>query len=168
MAEHSEGMWLIGQPVLQIERFIISYTLTPLYLHGFLVKIICLTATCEMVVTVRSQRGMEKFACDGCLYVFGGLSEGDLSVKFWHHEKIGWCKARIHTRNGEVIKKISQHSHLPLTVKFVTGIKPWAEETAEGATEVICSCMCNLGSCYNSEKRNFTKNPNLSDKGEVN
>ncbi|XP_010004373.1 PREDICTED: general transcription factor II-I-like [Chaetura pelagica] len=110
----------------------------------------CLAATCEMDVTVRSQRGRAKFVCDGYLYVFDRPSRAGDGVKFWRCEQKN-CKARIHTRNGELIKMIHQHSHLPSPAnvevkKFLTGIKRRAEETLEGATEVINSCVSSLRS----------------------
>ncbi|XP_053144809.1 uncharacterized protein LOC128342022 isoform X2 [Hemicordylus capensis] len=114
-----------------------------------------LSANCEMDVTVLSQRGREKFACDGYLYVFDRHSAVDDSVKFWRCEQIGQCKARIHTRNGEVIKEINEHSHFPSAAnvevaRFVTGIKRRAEETVEDTTEVIHSCLSKVSSAVHA------------------
>uniref|UniRef100_A0A6P7FIM6 Uncharacterized protein LOC114330578 n=1 Tax=Diabrotica virgifera virgifera TaxID=50390 RepID=A0A6P7FIM6_DIAVI len=58
------------------------------------------------------------------------------------------CKARIHTKNGEIIKKVSLHSHDASVVdievaQIVTTIKRRAEDTMEGTIQVVNECLNN-------------------------
>lgn len=92
--------------------------------------------------TILSKRGKEKFAVNGFVYVFDTFSKSDIGVKFWRCDRRQMCKARIHTRNGEIIKEVNQHSHDSSAVnvevaQVVTKVKKRAAETTEGTIQVI-------------------------------
>lgn len=91
---------------------------------------------------ILSTRGKPKFSSDGFIYVFDALSKNDDEIRFWRCERRGTCKARIHTKNGEIIKKVNLHSHDASAVdvevaQIVTAIKRRAEDTMEGTIQVI-------------------------------
>lgn len=104
-------------------------------------------------MTVRSQRGREKFAIhvmNNFMYLIDSAKVRFL-LNFSVVEQIGLLKARIHTRNREVVKKIKQYSHFPLSanvqvVRFVMGIKQQTEKMVEGTTDVTHLCTSNLSS----------------------
>lgn len=98
---------------------------------------------------ILSKRGREKYRYDGHLYVFDKASKSDNSVKFWRCEQMGRCKARLHTKNGEVIKQLNLHSHGAAAVNVevaavITRIKRRAEETVENTSQVINECLANI------------------------
>ncbi|XP_070593082.1 uncharacterized protein [Erythrolamprus reginae] len=104
---------------------------------------------CKTDLTIRSKRGREKFASEGYLYVFDKKSVVDSCLTFWRCEQHDRCHARIHTRLGKVIKRIHDHSH-PASAQRVavahllSGMKQRAEETMEGPSEVIHTCLANV------------------------
>ncbi|XP_031338353.1 uncharacterized protein LOC116167424 [Photinus pyralis] len=101
-----------------------------------------------MDVEILSEKGKQKFTENGFIYVFDTFSKSDNSIKFWRCEKRKECKARVHTRNGEVLKKINDHCHDSSAVsvevaQVVTKVKKRAVETIEGTIQVINECMVN-------------------------
>uniref|UniRef100_A0A6P7GQI5 Uncharacterized protein LOC114340917 n=1 Tax=Diabrotica virgifera virgifera TaxID=50390 RepID=A0A6P7GQI5_DIAVI len=71
-----------------------------------------------------------------------------MKLKFGRCERRGMCKARIHTKNGEIIKKVNLHSHDASAVdvevaQIVTTIKRRAEDTMEGTIQVVNECLNN-------------------------
>lgn len=70
-------------------------------------------AACEMDVTVVS-KGREKNISGGYLYVFHKVSIVDSSLTFWHCEQCDKCRARIHTRLGQVVKRNQVAFPLPI------------------------------------------------------
>lgn len=64
-----------------------------------------------MEVQILTERGKEKCHHNGYLYIFDKISKSDISVKFWRYEQMGRCNARLHTKDGEVIKQLHSHSH---------------------------------------------------------
>ncbi|KAK4882924.1 hypothetical protein RN001_006243 [Aquatica leii] len=60
---------------------------------------------------IQSKRGVEKFTYNGFIYVFDKCSKGDDSLKFWRCERRGRCNARLHTRDGNVLKETANHAH---------------------------------------------------------
>jgi hypothetical protein len=76
------------------------------------------------------------------VYIFDKVSAKDDNLKFWRCEERGRCKARIHTFEGEVIKKLNVHSHdasaANVEVKsIISKIKIRSEETVESTNQVI-------------------------------
>lgn len=58
-----------------------------------------------------TQRGRECFVYDGFVFTFD-RSNVDGDIKFWRCQaKNVNCKARLHTRDGEVIKMMNVHNH---------------------------------------------------------
>ena len=47
---------------------------------------------------------------DGYIYVLDRLGADDIT-EFWRCERRRLCKARIHVANGEIVKRINEHSH---------------------------------------------------------
>jgi hypothetical protein len=97
---------------------------------------------------ILSIRGKEKFTTGGFIYVFDAASKNDETVKFWRCERKQMCKARIHTRDGEVIRKVNVHTHDSSAIdvevaQVVTKMKRRAEETNEGTVVVINECLRN-------------------------
>ena len=60
---------------------------------------------------VLTKRGKEKLAHNGFLYVFDKTSKADSEVKFWRCEQKNRCRARPHTKAGNVVKELNSHSH---------------------------------------------------------
>ena len=59
---------------------------------------------------IASNKGGRKFAHDGYLYDFDKPS-ADGETLFWRCKEKGRCKARIHTKNGDVVNTFGAHSH---------------------------------------------------------
>lgn len=102
-----------------------------------------------MKPAVLSKRGNEKFSYNGYLYVFDKVSKRDTSLQFWRCEEVGRCKGRIHTRAGEVVNEINNHSHPSSAAAIqvatvVTKMKRRAEETMEGTSVVINQCVIDV------------------------
>ena len=98
---------------------------------------------------ILSRQGKVKFQHEGYLYRFDRVSKSNDSVKFWrcHDEKI--CKARIHTLNGNVVRKINDHTHFASAVeiqveKVKTEARLRAQETLEPPNIIINKCLENI------------------------
>lgn len=101
---------------------------------------------CDQVL---SKRGKEKFTHDGFAYVFDKNSTKDDSLKFWRCEERGRCKARIHVKDGQVLKTVNSHTHDPSAVnievqRFTTKLKNRAETTVEVTNQIITECLLGL------------------------
>ncbi|KAK4876031.1 hypothetical protein RN001_012453 [Aquatica leii] len=88
---------------------------------------------------VVSQWVKNKFTADGYIYVFDKMSKDNVT-KFWRCEQKGRCKARLHTKGKEVIKKVNNHSHDTSAAKIekdkvITAIKRRAEDTVENTIQ---------------------------------
>ena len=99
-----------------------------------------------MADSVKSKRGREKFCHDGYIYRFEKHSKTQDQVKFWRCHEDGRCKARIHTLEREVIKKINEHTHPPSAVaieveKVLTDARDQAEITCELPSTIINKCI---------------------------
>lgn len=58
-----------------------------------------------------TQRGKECFIYENYVYTFD-RSSGDDDIQFWRCQAKSFnCKARLHTRNAEVIKIMNSHNH---------------------------------------------------------
>lgn len=101
---------------------------------------------------ITSKRGRRKFSDGGFLYVFDKTSSCN-SKKFWRcdHTIEGQqrCKARIHTQDDVVIKKINEHchgssaAHVEAAV-IKTSIKRRCEETMESTATIINHCASGI------------------------
>ena len=70
-------------------------------------------------------------------------------VQFWRCEKKGSCKARIHTIEGAVTKKVNEHSHESDTANIelaatITGVKRHAGDRLESTAGIINACCAEL------------------------
>ena len=93
----------------------------------------------EEVLTIR---GKEKFALNGFLYVCDKTNKTDNELKYWRCEKKNRCKARLHTKAGEVVRALNSHSHEACAAQvevalIKTKIKKRSEETLESPTVVV-------------------------------
>ncbi|GCC22540.1 hypothetical protein chiPu_0000928 [Chiloscyllium punctatum] len=64
-----------------------------------------------MADEVLTKHGKEMFAHNGLLYVSDKTSKVDSALKFWRCEQRHRCKARLHTKAGEVVRELNNHSH---------------------------------------------------------
>ena len=101
-----------------------------------------------MAMEVLTKRGKEKFAHNGFLYVFDKTSKTD-ELKYWRCEQKNRCKARLHTKAGEVVKELNSHWQeacaAQVEVALVkTKIKRRAEETFESPTVVVNECLTDI------------------------
>lgn len=95
-----------------------------------------------------SQRGRVKFTSDGYIYIFDRVG-ADQITKFWRCEKRRQCKARVHVKDGEIIKFVNVHSHAADAAQVekqqtITKLKSRAVETKEDTNQVITECLGNL------------------------
>lgn len=89
-----------------------------------------------------SQKGKRKFAHDGYLYVFGERSKKDPELLFWRCERKQFCKGRIHTKDGKVMKIIGLHTHDPSALKVeVAQVKTDLKRKAENRSWVTNSLV---------------------------
>lgn len=98
------------------------------------------------MATIVSKRQKEKFTSDGFIYIFDRMSACGSKI-FWRCERKDYCKARIHTQNGIVVKTINKHLHDSSAAKVevdlaVTRMKRRIEEeTPERTSQVIDACL---------------------------
>jgi hypothetical protein len=85
---------------------------------------------------VLTKREKNFFPHEGHLYWFEKSSSKDDSLKFWKcsHYRSSDCPARIHTRDGAVVKTLNDHTHAsdPIAIdvtKVRNSIKVRAKET---------------------------------------
>ena len=102
-----------------------------------------------MADNILTKRGKEKFTHNGFLYVFDKASKADSELKYWRCEQKNRCKARLHTKAGEVVLELNSHSHeacaAEVEVALVkTKIKKRAEETLEPPTVVVNECLTDM------------------------
>ncbi|XP_014784960.1 uncharacterized protein LOC106879774 isoform X4 [Octopus bimaculoides] len=114
---------------------------------------------------VFSQRGKEKFSHNGYLFIFDKFSRTDTDLMFWRCELIGRCKARIHTKFGDVVKFMNTHTHdcspIREVVKMVRKLKSCSRKSLEGPNIVIDET---LGSVFRpnasySTRKKLSKSP---------
>jgi len=101
-----------------------------------------------MVSSILSQRGKAKFTSDGYIYIFDRVG-ADQVTEFWRCEKRWQCKARVHVKDGEIVKFINVHLHAADAAQVekeetITKLKSRAAETVEATNEVINECVGNL------------------------
>ncbi|GCC40100.1 hypothetical protein chiPu_0024094 [Chiloscyllium punctatum] len=102
-----------------------------------------------MAEEVLTKRGKENFAHNGFLYIFDKTSKVGSNLKLWRCEQNNRCKARLHTKAGEVVRELNSRSHeasaAQLQVTLVkTKIKKRAEETLESPTVAVNECLVHI------------------------
>ena len=102
-----------------------------------------------MTEHILSKRNNIKFTHNGYLFVFDKHSKKNPNIKFWRCENKNECKARIHTSDNVVIKKINEHSHgasaASVEVAAIkTNVKRRAEESQDQPSAIINSCIQNI------------------------
>ena len=62
---------------------------------------------------IQSEKGKPMYIDGNYIFWSDGFSKVDDQLLFWRCSKrLNGCKARLHTINGEIIKRINDHSHL--------------------------------------------------------
>ena len=97
---------------------------------------------------IRSKRGKDKYTEGGHSYRFDKFS-ADGRLKFWRCDRKRVCKARIHTADGRVVKRMNDHTHpgdaAHLEVqKAVTSLKERAANTQDSTGQVVAAAVANL------------------------
>ena len=88
----------------------------------------------------KSQRGGEKLLERGYIY---GMQRRAGDVTHWLCEQRGICKARIHTKGMEVVKRTNEHTHAPNEQNFLSccetkaGIKRRARESQDSSHHIV-------------------------------
>ena len=95
--------------------------------------------TLDQFTLIKSSRGGHKLSERGFIFdkqrIYG-------DVTHWQCEKKGECKARIHTRNMNIIKRTNEHTHGPdqqliTCLETKVGIKRKAQETQDSTHCII-------------------------------
>ena len=95
-----------------------------------------------------SQREKVKFTSDGYIYIFDRVG-ADQVTESWRCEKRLQYKARVHVKDGRIIKFVNVHSHAADAApvekqETITKLKSRAAETVEETNQVINECVGNL------------------------
>ena len=99
-------------------------------------------------VQILSKRGKPKFIENGKSFSFEKKSK-DGSIEFWKCDVRGTCKARLHIRDGRVVRRINQHSHPGDASKMevlrsLTVMRQRAVNTTEQVSQVLAASIENL------------------------
>ena len=95
-----------------------------------------------------SQRGKPKFIENGKSFSFEKNSK-DGETQFWKCDVRGSCKARLHIKNGRVVKRINQHTHPGDATKIevmeaLTVLRDRAVNTLDQTAQVVSASLRNL------------------------
>jgi len=89
-------------------------------------------------MALHTERNRDFFVDNGYKFVFDKLSKKDDAISFWRceHKNKDPCPARIHVKDGIVIKQMHQHNHAsnPAAIEVTrirTEIKRRAIDTQE-------------------------------------
>ena len=98
--------------------------------------------------TILSQRGKPKFIENGKSFSFEKNSK-DGETQFWKCDVRGSCKARLHIRNGRVIRSINDHTHPGDATKIevmeaLTVLRDRAVNTLDQTAQVVSTSLRNL------------------------
>jgi FLYWCH zinc finger domain len=98
---------------------------------------------------VLTQRNKELLLLDGHSYTKNSCSKSDPDLMFYVCQQRSSCKARIHVRDGELVKMVTPHSHLGdaagIEAKTVLhAIKERAGQTQEVTSQIIQQEVANL------------------------
>ena len=99
-------------------------------------------------IPILSKRGRPKFIENGKSYSFEKHSKDGL-VQFWKCDVRGTCKARLHIRDGRVVRRINQHSHPGDASKVevlqsMSVLRHRAINTMEQTAQVLAASVENL------------------------
>ncbi|KAK7111040.1 hypothetical protein V1264_014822 [Littorina saxatilis] len=94
-----------------------------------------------MAETYLSKRNKEKLTVGGYAFRFDKRSSNDPELLFWRCDQ-KLCKARIHTRNGEVVHEIGDHQHAPNLPKVeadkaLNRMKSQAHTTRDATRQIL-------------------------------
>ena len=109
-----------------------------------------------MAEHIDTKRNKPKFHHNGYLFVFDKHSKTDPNTKFWRCEEKDYCKARIHTKENEVIAEINEHSHgasaANVEVAVIkTSLKRRAGECQDQPSTIVNSCTENISRAAQGE-----------------
>ena len=98
--------------------------------------------------TIMSQRGKPKFIENGKSFSFEKNSK-DGETQFWKCDVRGSSKARLHIKNGRVVKRINQHTHPGDATKIevmeaLTVLRDRAVNTLDQTAQVVSASLRNL------------------------
>ena len=98
--------------------------------------------------TILSQRGKPKIIENGKSFSFEKNSK-DGETQFWKCDMRGSCKARLHIRNGLVIRRINNHTHPGDATKIevmeaLTVLRDRAVNTLDQTAQVVAASLRNL------------------------
>ena len=99
-------------------------------------------------LVVLSQKGRRKFIENGKSFTFEKTSK-DGGTEFWKCDIRGTCKARLHIRNGQVVRRINTHTHPGDASKIevlqaLTILRNRAANTIEQTAQVVATSIENL------------------------
>ena len=94
-----------------------------------------------------SQRGKPKFIENGKSFSFENSKDGE--TQFWKCDVRGSCKARLHIKNGRVVKRVNQHTHPGDATKIevmeaLTVLRDRAVNTLDQTAQVVSASLRNL------------------------
>ena len=97
---------------------------------------------------VLSQKGRRKFVDSGKLFTFEKTSK-DGGTEFWKCDVRGTCKARLHIRNGRVVRRINGHTHPGDAAKIevlqaLSVLRERSINTLEQTAQVVATSIENL------------------------
>jgi len=99
---------------------------------------------------IQSEKGKPMYIDGNYIFWSDGFSKVDDQLLFWRCSKrLNGCKARLHTINGEVIKRINDHSHLEDNVnvnrvRVVGRVRAEATESRENPEIIIGNATLGL------------------------
>lgn len=102
-----------------------------------------------MASRILTQRCKEKLSHDGHLFIFDRSSSKDKEIHFWRCERKDRCKARLHTKDGEIVKALNEHTHGPSPAQvqvacFKTSIRERAAVALEPPSVIINQCLTDI------------------------
>ncbi|MEL6741420.1 MAG: hypothetical protein AAFP26_12255, partial [Planctomycetota bacterium] len=92
-----------------------------------------------------SARGNSKFIHNGYVYNFDCASRKDEAIKFWRCERKSDCNGRIHTREDQLLKVVSAHSHGPSAARVeVAEVRSSLKRRAESDTHAASTIVTDI------------------------
>ena len=105
---------------------------------------------------IKSQRGGNKLLERGYIY---GMQRRAGDVTHWLCEQRGICKARVHTKGMEVVKRTNEHTHAPneqdeSCCETKAEIKRRARESQDSSHHIVSESVQIIsgGHCYQATK----------------
>ena len=99
-------------------------------------------------VVVLSQKGRRKFVENGKSFSFEKTSK-DGATEFWKCDVRGTCKARLHIRDGQVVRRVNRHTHPEDASKIevlqaLSVLRNRSVNTLEQTAQVVATSIENL------------------------